>query len=61
MESNARFVKWSDGSTQLMIGKNVALDVIERPVDEHHVVFAKLGSGSGVIECQARVQVRRSL
>ena len=56
MESNARFVKWSDGSTQLMIGKNVALDVIERPVDEHHVVFAKLGSG--VIECQARVQDR---
>ena len=57
MESNARFVKWSDGSTQLMIGKNVALDVIERPVDDDtNLVFAKLGSG--VIECQARVQDR---
>ena len=27
-ESNARIVKWSDGTTQLMIGNRVAFDVV---------------------------------
>ena len=52
-ESNARIIKWSDGSTQLLIGNRVTLDVVTRPVKDHHSVFAKLGAG--VIEQQTVV------
>ena len=52
-ESNARIVKWSDGTTQLLIGGKVALDAVARPIKEHHAVFAKLGAG--VIEEQTVV------
>ena len=52
-ESNARIVKWSDGTTQLLIGAKVALDAVPRPITEHHAVFAKLGAG--VIEEQTVV------
>ena len=52
-ESNARIVKWSDGTTQLLIGNRVAFDVVPRPIRDHHAVFAKLGSG--VIERQTVV------
>ena len=52
-ESNARIVKWSDGTTQLMIGNRCAFDVVTRPIRDHHAVFAKLGAG--VIERQTVV------
>jgi RNA polymerase-associated protein LEO1 len=58
-ESNARIVKWSDGSSQLMIGGECVLDLRENAVQEHNLVFAKLGGG--VIECQKRLQQRVTL
>lgn len=58
-ESNARIVKWSDGSTQLLIGSRVAFDLATRKVTDHHAVFAKLGAG--VIERQTVVTQTMSL
>ncbi len=52
-ESNARIVKWSDGTQQLMIGNRCAFDLVVRPIRDHHAVFAKLGAG--VIEQQTVV------
>ena len=40
-ESNARFVRWSDGSRQLLLGDEV-LDVAEQDVaGDHHYLFVR--------------------
>ena len=58
-ESNARIVRWSDGTTQLMVGNDCVVDMQSHPIAEHKLVFAKLGEG--VIECQTRLGERVTL
>jgi len=53
-ESNARFVKWSDGSLQLFIGSE-ALDVLEQDVSNfNHYVFVKPHIKSALL-CQGKM------
>jgi len=58
-DSNARLIKWSDGSTQLLVGGNCAVDFVEARSQEFMNVFAKLGEG--VIECLSQSQTRVDL
>jgi RNA polymerase-associated protein LEO1 len=58
-ESNTRVIKWSDGTVQLLVGKGTVFDLQVKPVQEHNLVFAKLGEG--VIECQTRLSKRAIL
>jgi RNA polymerase-associated protein LEO1 len=53
IESNARFVKWSDGSVQLLIGDE-SLDVNDASVDtENAFLFAR---HSGAMQARARLR-----
>lgn len=52
-ESNARFVRWSDGSLQLLVGEEV-LDVTEADVDNHYMYLRH----SGFIQAQAHLAKR---
>lgn len=53
-ESNARFVRWSDGSLQLLLGDEV-LDTTEQDMAmDHHYLFVR---HQGLIQvCSARLQ-----
>ena len=44
---------------QLLVGKGTVFDLQVKPVQEHNLVFAKLGEG--VIECQTRLSKRAIL
>jgi len=51
-ESNARFVRWSDGSLQLLLG-NEAIEVSEQNISqENHYLFTRIG---GAIVCQGKL------
>ncbi|KAF5178473.1 Leo1-like protein [Thalictrum thalictroides] len=53
-ESNARFVKWSDGSLQLLIGNEVLdISVQEAQHDQAHLF---LRHGKGILQSQGRLQ-----
>lgn len=52
-ESNSRFVRWSDGSLQLMVGDEV-LDVTETDVDNHYIYLRH----NGFIQAQAHLAKR---
>ncbi|KAF6171381.1 hypothetical protein GIB67_009522 [Kingdonia uniflora] len=53
-ESNARFVKWSDGSIQLLIGNEVLdISVQEAQHDQAHLF---LRHGKGILQSQGKLQ-----
>ena len=57
-ESNARFVRWSDGSRQLLLGDEV-LDVAEQDVaGDQHYLFVR---HQGLIQVRAREQIAGSI
>lgn len=53
IESNARFVRWSDGSLQLMIGNEV-LDISEQDA-QHDQAHLFLRHGKGILQSQGRI------
>lgn len=55
LESNARFVTWSDGSLQLLIG-NESFDVSEQAVEDiQSHLFVKLKHEKGIYRSQGRI------
>ncbi|XP_075516598.1 protein LEO1 homolog isoform X1 [Primulina tabacum] len=55
LESNARFVTWSDGSLQLLIG-NESFDVSEQAVEDiQSHLFVKLKHEKGIYQAQGRI------
>ncbi|XP_075519450.1 protein LEO1 homolog isoform X1 [Primulina tabacum] len=55
LESNARFVTWSDGSLQLLIG-NESFDVSEQAVEDiQSHLFIKLKHEKGIYQSQGRI------
>ena len=55
VESNARFVKWSDGSTQLLIGAE-AFNVTEQDLsDRHDYLFARHENCKGLMQGQKKI------
>lgn len=52
-ESNARFVRWSDGSLQLLIGNEV-LDISEQDA-QHDQAHLFLRHGKGILQSQGRL------
>ncbi|GLT25215.1 hypothetical protein SLA2020_003590 [Shorea laevis] len=52
-ESNARFVRWSDGSFQLLIGNEV-LDISEQDA-QHDQAHLFLKHGKGILQSQGRI------
>ncbi|KAI3454734.1 hypothetical protein Pfo_011397 [Paulownia fortunei] len=53
MESNARFVEWSDGSLQLLIGNEV-LDISKQDA-QHEQAHLFLRHGKGILQSQGRI------
>ncbi|KAL3374866.1 hypothetical protein AABB24_006385 [Solanum stoloniferum] len=53
VESNARFVEWSDGSVQLMIGNEV-LDISTQDAQQDHSHLF-LRHGKGILQSQGRI------
>ncbi|KAL2465171.1 Protein LEO1-like protein [Abeliophyllum distichum] len=53
VESNARFVEWSDGSLQLLIGNEV-LDISKRD-GQHEQAHLFLRHGKGILQSQGRI------
>ncbi|KAL3528459.1 hypothetical protein ACH5RR_007781, partial [Cinchona calisaya] len=53
IESNARFVRWSDGSLQLLIGNEV-LDISEQDA-QHDQAHLFLRHGKGILQSQGRI------
>ena len=55
VESNARFVKWSDGSTQLLIGAE-AFNVTEQDLsDRHDYLFGRHENCKGLMQGQKKI------
>lgn len=55
LESNARFVTWSDGSLQLLIG-NESFDVSEQAVEDiQSHLFVKLKHEKGIYQAQGKI------
>ncbi|KAK4395824.1 protein LEO1 [Sesamum angolense] len=53
IESNARFVEWSDGSQQLLIGNEV-LDISKQDA-QHEQAHLFLRHGKGILQSQGRI------
>ncbi|CAN4088380.1 unnamed protein product [Withania somnifera] len=53
VESNARFVEWSDGSVQLMIGNEVLDISVQDAQHDHSHLF--LRHGKGILQSQGRI------
>lgn len=53
VESNARFVRWSDGSLQLLIGNEVLDISVQEAHHDHTHLFLK--HGKGIIQSQGRL------
>lgn len=56
-ESNARFIRWSDGSLQLWIGDDY-LDVTEQPTDGRSMMLYAFHERDRVLQAQTRVKSR---
>lgn len=55
MESNSRFVKWSDGSVQLFIG-NEAYDVVHEHISANHDNYLFVNPFRQYIKCETKFQ-----
>lgn len=56
VETNAKFVRWSDGSLQLFLGEDV-LDVVEQPIgSDHRHLYVR--HPESLIQAQAKLNTR---
>ncbi|CAN0074741.1 unnamed protein product [Ectocarpus sp. 4 AP-2014] len=53
-ESNTRLVRWSDGSTQLLVGDE-AFDVEEHPIDRSALFVQQMTDEGSVLQCQGEL------
>ncbi|KAI7874883.1 hypothetical protein K492DRAFT_211292 [Lichtheimia hyalospora FSU 10163] len=55
METNTHFIEWEDGTTSLMVGKEL-YDVIKKPIhEEEHLLLLAHQTNSGVLESHAEL------
>lgn len=55
LETNTHFIEWEDGTTSLMVGKEL-YDVIKKPIhEEEHLLLLAHQTNSGVLESHAEL------